>query len=210
MSLVADEGLALFCGLNAMPKKSFLSEYSSRITPKQVSRLLALWHDQFAGQDLLAGQSLNLDFHSVPYFGEDPHVESHYVSMRSRRQSSILVFLAQDADSQVFCYSNADIRKGEEANEIFRFIDFWKHQHGTLPQHMVFDSKLTTYEGLDRLDAAGITFRTLRRRSPKLLAELPWHGRRQCDERSKSPKRKRPVVLGKRPAFIWSPLGRGV
>jgi len=72
----------------------------------------------------------------------------------------------------VFCYSNADIRKGEEANEIFRFIDFWKRQHGTLPHHMVFDSKLTTYEGLDRLDAAGITFLTLRRRSPKLLAEV--------------------------------------
>ena len=35
MALVADEGLALFCGLNAMPKKSFLSEYSSRITPQQ-------------------------------------------------------------------------------------------------------------------------------------------------------------------------------
>jgi transposase len=172
MALVADEGLALFCGLNAMPKKSFLSEYSSRITPKQVSRLLALWHDQFTGQYLLAGQSLNLDFHSVPYFGEHPHVESHYVSMRSRRQPSILVFLAQDADSQVFCYSNADIRKGEEADEVFRFIDFWKRQYGKLPQHLVFDSKLTTFPGLDRLDAAGITFMTLRRRSPKLLAEV--------------------------------------
>ena len=45
-------------------------------------------------------------------------------------QASILTFLAQDADSQVFCYSNADIRKGEEADEIFRFIDFWKRQHG--------------------------------------------------------------------------------
>jgi len=41
MALVADEGLALFCGLNAMPKKSFLSEYSSRITPQKVSHLLA-------------------------------------------------------------------------------------------------------------------------------------------------------------------------
>src|SRR5262249_41182914 len=28
MALVADEGLGLFCGLNAMPKRSFLSEYS--------------------------------------------------------------------------------------------------------------------------------------------------------------------------------------
>jgi transposase len=172
MALVADEGLALFCGLNAMPKKSFLSEYSSRITPQKVARLLAAWHAQVSGEDLFAGQSLNLDFHSVPYFGEHPIVESHYLPRRSRRQPSILTFLAQDADSQVFCYSNADIRKGEEADEIFRFIAFWKRQHGKAPQHLVFDSKLTTVPGLDRLDAAGITFITLRRRSPKLLAEI--------------------------------------
>jgi transposase len=172
MALVADEGLALFCGLNAMPKKSFLSEYSSRTTPKQVSCLLAGWHTALTGQDLLTGQSLNLDFHSVPYFGEHPLVESHYLSKRSRRQPSILTFLAQDADSHVFCYSNADIRKGEEADEIFRFIKFWKDQHGTLPQHLVFDSKLTTYDRLDRLDHDGVTFMTLRRRSPKLIAEV--------------------------------------
>jgi hypothetical protein len=172
MALVADEGLALFCGLNAMPKKSFLSEYSSRITPKQVSCLLAGWHTQVVGQDILTGESLNLDFHSVPYFGDHPLVESHYLSKRSRRQPSILTFLAQDADSQVFCYSNADIRKGEEAEEIFRFIKFWKAQHGTLPKHLVFDSKLTTYDRLDRLDADSITFMTLRRRSPKLIAEV--------------------------------------
>src|SRR6266853_1130331 len=172
MALVADEGLALFCGLNVMPKKSFLSEYSSRITPEKVSHLLAAWHGQLAGETLFAGNSLNLDFHSVPYFGEHPLVQSHYLPRRSRRQPSILTFLAQDADSQVFCYSNADIRKGEEADEIFRFIDFWKRQHGTLPQHLVFDSKLTTYEGLDRLDAAGIIFMTLRRRSKGLLNEV--------------------------------------
>src|SRR5499427_724712 len=170
MALVADEGLALFCGLNAMPKKSFLSEYSSRITPHKVAHLLALWHARVT-EDLFTGASLNLDFHSVPYFGEHPLIESHYLAKRSRRQPSILVFLAQDADAQVFCYANADIRKGEEADEIFRFIDFWKRQHGKAPQHLVFDSKLTTYAGLDRLDAEGITFLTLRRRSPKLLDE---------------------------------------
>ena len=170
MALVADEGLGLFCGLNAMPKRSFLSEYSSRITPQKVSQLLAGWHGELAGETILNGQSINLDFHSAPYFGEHPVVESHYLSKRSRRQPSIL--LAQDADSQVFCYSNADIRKGEEAEEIFRFIKFWTRQHGSAPQHLVFDSKLTTFEGLDRLDEAGITFLTLRRRSPALLKEI--------------------------------------
>jgi hypothetical protein len=58
----------------------------------------------------------------VPYYGEHPVVERHYVSARSRRQPSLLVFLAQDADSRAFGYSNADLRKGEEAEEIFRFI----------------------------------------------------------------------------------------
>ena len=172
MALVADQGLALFCGLNTMPKKSFLGEYSSRITPQKVTHLLASWHAQLAGETILSGESFNLDFRSVPYFGEHPVVESHYLSKRSRRQPSILTFLAQDADSQVFCYSNADIRKGEEAEEIFRFIKFWSRQHGSPPQHLVFDSKLTTYEQLDRLDQKKIVFITLRRRSPTLIVEI--------------------------------------
>ena len=46
-----------FCGLNAMPKKSFLSEYSSRITPQKVSRLLGLWHNRVTGEVLLSGKS---------------------------------------------------------------------------------------------------------------------------------------------------------
>jgi len=172
MALVADPGLALFCGLNAMPKKSFLSEYSSRITHDKVLRLLGAWHQQVAGEALFPGESFNLDFHSVPYFGEHPLVERHYVSMRSRRQPSVLTFLAQDAGGQAFCYSNADIRKGEESEEIFRFIDFWTLHHGAPPRHLVFDSKLTTYDRIERLDADKITFITLRRRSPKLLAEV--------------------------------------
>jgi transposase len=172
MALVADQGLGLFCGINAMPKRSFLCEYSSRITPQKVSNLLGAWHDQLSGDKILPGQSFNLDFHSVPYFGEHPLVQSHYLPKRSRSQPSILTFLAQDADSQVFCYSNADIRKGEEADQIFRFIKFWTRKHGSPPKHLVFDSKLTTHAGLDRLDEEGIVFITLRRRSPALMKEI--------------------------------------
>jgi len=108
----------------------------------------------------------------VPFYGQDPLIERHYVWARSRSQPSVLVFLAQDADSHVFCYSNADLRKGEEAEEIFQFIAFWKRAHGKLPSHLVFDSKLTTYDGLARLDKMNIPFITLRRRSTKLLKEI--------------------------------------
>jgi transposase len=172
MALVADQGLALFAGLNAIPKKSYFAEYSARIDPTKTTRLLASWHEELADTRLFPGESFNLDFHSVPYYGEDPVVERHYVSQRSRRQPSILVFLAQDADGRAFCYSHADIRKGEEAEEIFCFLEFWKRVRGDYPRHLVFDSRLTTYANLARLDRMGIAFITLRRRSPKLLKEI--------------------------------------
>src|SRR5437879_11480215 len=121
---------------------------------------------------LFDGASFNLDFHSVPYYGEDPVVERHFVSARSRRQPSILAFLAQDAAGRAFCYSNANLRKGEEAEEIFNFISFWKRTHGELPRHLVFDSRLTTYANLARLAKMGIAFITIRRRSPQLMKEL--------------------------------------
>jgi hypothetical protein len=172
MALLADEGFGLFAGLNAFPKKSFLSEYSCRIDHAKTLRVLAAWHAHVAGDPIFPGQSFNLDFHSVPYYGDHPAVQKHYVSMRSRRQPSVLVFLAQDAETHVFCYANADLRKGDEPEEVFRFIAFWKRTHGTLPPHLVFDSKLTTHQGLARIDALHIPFITLRRRSPALLKEI--------------------------------------
>ena len=172
MALVADEGLGLFCGLNVIPKKSYLSEYSSRVDHAKTTQLLAAWHRQAAGEQLFAGASFNLDFHSVPYYGADPQVQRHYVSARSRRQPSVLAFLAQDAQGRAFCYSNADLRKGEEPEEVFQFVSFWKKHHGDYPRHLVFDSRLTTYRNLGRLDDLGITFMTLRRRSPKLLGAI--------------------------------------
>jgi len=171
MSLVADPGLALFTGLNVIPKKSYLSEYSG-LDHARTLRLLAAWQDAVAGEGLSDSDSFNLDFHSVPYYGEDPVIERHYVSMRSRRQPSVLAFLAQDSASRAFCYSNADLRKGDEPEEVFRFLEFWKKQHGKLPRELVFDSKLTTYPSLARLDKMGVQFITLRRRDAGLLQQI--------------------------------------
>src|SRR5881296_3739885 len=172
MALVADEGLALFAGLNAFPKKSYLSEYSSRVSHTKTTQMLAAWREQVNPDNLFEGESFNLDFHSVPYYGEHPVIERHYVSARSRRQPSILVFLAQDAAGRAFCYSNADLRKGDEANEIFNFISFWKRTHGQQPRHLVFDSRLTTYANLARLDDMHIDFITLRRRTKAILQQV--------------------------------------
>jgi len=172
MAQVFDEGLALFAGLNAIPKRSFLTEYSCRIRPACYHKLMTAWFDAVGALGLQRGVSFHLDFHTIPFHGEDALVEKHYVSKRSRRQKGVLAFLAQDAEQQVFCYANAGIAKADQANEVLRFVEFWQARTGALPEELVFDSKLTTYANLDALNQMGIRFITLRRRSAGLLAEL--------------------------------------
>jgi hypothetical protein len=172
MDLVFDEGLALFAGLNVAPKTTYLSTYADSISPTMNERLRAAWIAVLRKEKLLEGASFNLDFHTIPFFGHDDFVERHYLSKRSRSQKSILVFLAQDADSQVICYSLANLLKREQAGAVLRFVEFWKSSYKKTPAELVFDSKLTTYPNLDRLRQMGITFMTLRRRSPLLVREI--------------------------------------
>ncbi len=172
MSYVLDEGLALFAGLNVVPKRSFLAEYSCRIDPDCYPPLMRGWFDAVSRLGLTWGTSFDLDFHTIPFHGDDPLMEKHYVSKRSRRQKGVLAFLAQDADRRVFCYANADLRKEHQNDEILRFVAFWEQRTGRLPEELIFDSRLTTYGNLHRLNQQGIQFITLRRRSAALLREI--------------------------------------
>ena len=172
MSAVLDEGLALFAGLNVIPKRSFLTEYSSRIAPSRYPHLMRYWFDAMSGLGLEHGSSFDLDFHTIPFHGEDALVEKHYVSKRSRRQKGILAFLAQDGEKHFFCYANSDLRKDQQDDEILQFARFWKQRTGKLPGELIFDSKLTTYANLNKLNQHNVRFITLRRRGPQLVHEL--------------------------------------
>jgi len=172
MSDVMDPGLGLFAGLNVIPKRAYLTEYSSRIDPASYPKLMQHWFDALTRLGLEHGSSFDLDFHTIPSYGDDAVMEKHYLTQRSRRQKGVLAFLAEDADRRVFCYANAEIRKADQKDEILCFVDFWQQRTGVLPEELVFDSKLTTYTHLNQLNQRGIQFITLRRRSRKMLAEL--------------------------------------
>jgi len=198
MSHVFDEGLALFAGLNVIPKRSFLTEYSCRIRPAAYPAFMREWFDAVKRLGLRRGASLDLDFHTIPFHGEDALVQKHYVSKRSRRQKGVLAFLAQDSDSRLFCYANGDLRKEEQNDEILRFVEFWNESTGRLPEELVFDSKLTTYANLNRLNELGIKFITLRRRSDKMLKaldDLPQSAWRQIHLRNVTRAFSTPKVL---------------
>lgn len=204
MSYVMDEGLALFAGLNVIPKRAFLTEYSCRIEPSSYPKLMRHWFDAVTGLGLERGASFDLDFHTIPFHGEDALVEKHYITKRSRRQKGILAFVAEDADKRVFCYANAEIRKDQQNDEVLRFVKFWKKRTGKVPQEVVFDSKLTTYENLHRLNRMDISFITLRRRSAKMLEELrqtPISAWRRIELEAVSRAYRTPRVLDKRIAL---------
>lgn len=172
MADVLDEGLALFAGLNAIPKRSLLTEYSGRIRPQSYPRLMQAWFDAVGRLGLARGVSFDLDFHTIPFHGEDALVQKHYVSKRSRRQKGILAFLAQDAGTRVFCYANGQVRKETQTDEVLQFVAFWQQRTGHDPEELIFDSRLTSYANLSRLNQRGIQFMTLRRRSRQLVAAI--------------------------------------
>jgi hypothetical protein len=172
MDLVDDEGIALFAGLNVVPKRSYLAAYSSQIDDRANQRLMAAWFTAVPAAGLARGQSLDLDFHTVPANTQEEPLEKHYLSRRSRSQQGILTFLARDASQRVLCYARAGITKAEQAGEILRFVDFWQQQTGACPAELVFDCRLTTYAHLHQLNQRHIHFITLRRRSRQMLGAI--------------------------------------
>jgi hypothetical protein len=172
MDLVMDQAIALFAGINVVPKRSYLAAYSSRIDHKACLRVMEAWLEQVEQAGSPRGSSFDLDFHSVPANSAQEPLEKHYVSSRSRSQKGILVFLARDAEQGVLRYANAGVTKGEQSDEILQFVRFWKKHTGKLPAELVFDSQLTTYKKLSELNREGIFFVTLRRRSRKMLQQI--------------------------------------
>jgi hypothetical protein len=172
MDLVMDQAIALFAGINVVPKRSYWAAYSSRVDHKACLRLMEAWLEEVELAGLPHGVSFDLDFHSVPANSAEEPLEKHYVCSRSRSQKGILVFLARDAGQRVLRYANAGVTKSEQADEILQFVRFWKKHTGELPAELVFDSQLTTHQKLSELNREGICFITLRRRSAKMLRHI--------------------------------------
>src|SRR5207302_1640243 len=61
--------------------------------------------------------------------------------------------------------------RGQPA-EVLRFVEFWHELTGHDPEWLYFDSKLTTYAELSRLNQRGVHFVTIRRRGASLVRKL--------------------------------------
>lgn len=168
-----DEAVGLFAGLNILPKKSFVTDYSYRTDRNHQQQLLAGWVKKISPLLLPDANAFSLDFHPIPYRGEQAVLENHYIPCRGQAGPSVQSFFAQDHVNQVFCYANANLTRDEQSGEVTRFVEFWQQLTGQDPEFLYFDSKLTTYAELSQLNQrGGVHFVTIRRRGPALLRSI--------------------------------------
>ena len=138
--IAADPGAALFAGLTALPKATALTSYSYRLEHSRQAAFLAALDKASLAAGLADGEALNLDFHAVMHWGQDPVLEKHYVPRRSQRTRSVLTFFAEDAATHTLLYANADLSKASQNREVIAFADHWNNLTGSDPALLIFDS----------------------------------------------------------------------
>jgi transposase len=173
-----DAGLGLFAGLNVLPKCTTMSTYSYGLDPLHLARLQKAFVKQVSKLRLYDTSVINLDFHTVPHFGDESVLEKHWAGARNKTMKGALTLFAQDATSKLIVYTAADIHRNEADDQVLQFLDSWKKYDKGIESTLVFDSKFTTYAHLSQLNSQGVKFITLRRRGKKLIDGLerlaPW------------------------------------
>jgi len=166
-----EPGLGAFAGLNILPKSGYMSTYSCRTSEEMlyefqqqiVEKLFIIY------PHLYQSSFINLDFHSIPHYGDESEMERVWCGARGKSMKGANSVFAQDGSSNAILYTRADILRREESQEIKKFIDYWRSIKGQLDETLVFDCKFTKYSVLDKLTEDGVKFITLRKRSQKLL-----------------------------------------
>ena len=119
-----DRGLGLFAGLNVLPKSAWLSSYSHRIHRQMnhqfLKQLNTIWR-----QHGLLSDTANLDFTTLPAWGEAENLEKNWSTTRQLTLTSILAALAQDPDSGILCYGDTTVRHDNKNQVVLEFLDFY-------------------------------------------------------------------------------------
>jgi len=168
-----DRGLGLFAGLNVLPKAAWFSSYSHRVTPDMNLKFLKALHNNWKTLGLL-GDTSNMDFTTIPYWGNNEHLENNWSGKRGKALAGMLAVLAQDPDSGIIDYGHTNVMHKDESAVVLEFIDFYgKDNTGKRDlKYLAFDSKFTNYENLSKLDSDGIKFVTIRRRGKNIVDRL--------------------------------------
>jgi len=173
-----EPGLGVFAGLNVLPKSTYMSTYSCLSSEAMVNQLQQeiVAHFFELQPELYSGDYINLDFHSIPHYGDKSQMEKVWCGTRNKAMKGANTVFAQDSNSNLIVYTRADILRTEESSEVLKFVNYWKSIKNHVKETLVFDCKFTSYGTLNELDQDHITFITLRKRCDRLInktSEIP-------------------------------------
>lgn len=168
-----DRGAGLFAGLNTLPKTGWYTSYSHRITRAMNINFLKGLHKIWQANGLLS-DTANLDFTAIPYWGDNEHLENNWSGKRNKTLPSILALLAQDPDTGIIDYGDTTVLHKDQNAVVLEYLDFYRDadMNGGELTYLVFDSKFTNYENLNKLNNKKIKFVTIRRRGKNLIEKI--------------------------------------
>ena len=79
-----DPGLGLFAGLNVLPKCTAMSTYSYSLDDLHIHKLQAAFVKKAQKLGLYEGDIINLDFHTMPHYGDESVLEKHWAGARGK------------------------------------------------------------------------------------------------------------------------------
>ena len=103
-----------------------MSTYSYSLDSNQLMRLQKAFVTQVNKLGLYDKDVVNLDFHTVPHFGEESVLQKHWAGARNKVMKGALTLFAQDAASKLILYTDADIKKQEADDQVLDFFTFGK------------------------------------------------------------------------------------
>lgn len=168
-----EPGFGIFAGLNVLPKPTYMNTYSCRCSETQLmnlqSKIITRLKKKYP--DFYCSDYINLDFHSIPHYGDKSEMEKVWCGARGKTMKGANTVFVQDGQSNAILYTRADILRNEEAEEVKKFVTYWKKINGEVDETLVFDCKFTAYRVLDELEDDKVKFITLRKRYAKLIKE---------------------------------------
>ena len=163
-----DRVLGFSAMLNVLPKSSTLSTYSYGIERTCNRKFLLELSKIFSTDNLDAGE-FNLDYKTIPHWGEASVLKKNWSGTHNKAIKSILSLIVHEPSTGYLSYTDAEMNNKNDA--VLEFVDFWKEGRGVAPKILIFDSKFTSYKNLDTLNKSKekIKYLTLRRRGKSII-----------------------------------------
>ena len=123
-----EPGLGVFARLNILPKPTYMCTYSCRCTETQLmdlqNNVVSLFKRKYP--DFYSSNFINLDFHSIPHYGDESEMEKVWCGSKGKSMKGANTVFASDGQSNAVVYTRADILCSEEAQEVKKFVNYYK------------------------------------------------------------------------------------